>query len=551
VTGSPQRASLDAQHFDVVVIGGGINGVAIARECAQAGKRVLLVEKNDFASGTTSRATRIIHGGLRYLEHGELGLVRESLHERQRLLSERPHLVRHLNFVLALSQQQSQRSALEIRFGLWLYRKMAGPSLSRITSDAAMRQLENQLGSGERWSLFQYDDAQCEFPERLVAEWLVEAANAGAVVRNHTEAAAISIANGKVRGITLRDTLSAHDEYSVTAEWIINATGPWVDRVASSAIKSEKPMVGGVRGSHLVLRRFAGAPQSAVYTEAVDRRPIFLVPWNGQLLFGTTEVRDSGDPDTTQPDGAEVSYLLDSFHRLFPHARLTSSDVRYAFAGIRPLPYAPDKSVAGISRRHIVREHSDDGAQGFVSIIGGKLTTAAALARECARLIGIKVDEPPLPVVAPAPANGICSSLDQWARTVTAKTGITELSARSIAQWHGRRALAVVAMAKQDPLLSQPLCPHSEHLVAEAVEAAHNEFAITLGDILLRRIPVALGACWSEECSRHAVRLIGLALGWSAREQDEQLEAFERERSAFLRTPTLPLLAGDFTKSAA
>jgi glycerol-3-phosphate dehydrogenase len=557
VTGSPHRPPIDGRHFDIVVIGGGINGVAIARECAQAGKRVLLVEKNDFASGTTSRSTRIIHGGLRYLEHGEIGLVRESLHERQRLLCERPHLVRHLNFVLALSQQHSSRSALEIRFGLWLYRKLAGPSLRRLTAREHTRQLEDQLAAGERWSLFQYDDAQCEFPERLVAEWLVEAASAGAVVRNHTEALEIRVRHRRVHSVVLRDRLSEStseaqtNDYSVTADWVINATGPWVDRVASTAITTEKPMVGGVRGSHLVLRRFPGAPESAVYTEAVDRRPIFLVPWNGQLLFGTTEVRDSSDPDNTAPDAEEVAYLLDSFHRLFPHVELTSADVHFAFAGVRPLPYAPEKSVAGVTRRHIVREHSDDGARGFVSIIGGKLTTAAALARECARLVGIKVEEPPLPVVAVAPANGICSSLDQWARTVSSRTGISEPSTRRIAECHGRRALSVVAMASLDPLLAQPICPHSKHLVAEAIGAVHNEFALTLGDILLRRVPAALGACWSEECSRHAAGVIGMALGWTPAEQQIQLEAFERERRLFLRAMEMPLLTGDVAKRTA
>jgi glycerol-3-phosphate dehydrogenase len=340
-------------------------------------------------------------------------------------------------------------------------------------------------------------------------------------------------------------------EHEVSADYVINATGPWADRVAAAAIRTDKPMVGGVRGSHLVLRRFPGAPESAVFTEAVDRRPIFLVPWNGQLLFGTTEVRDNGDPDQTQPDADEITYLLDSFHRLFPRAEITGSDVRCAFAGVRPLPYAPDKSVSGITRRHIVRDHADDGAQAFFSIIGGKLTTAAALARECARAIGIDASEPALPIIAPAAADGVCGSLNEWARTLTCKTGIREESTRAIAEWHGRRALAVVTIAKQDPLLSQPLCPHSSHLVAEAVEAVQNEFAVTLGDVLLRRVPVALGPCWSKECTRHAVKAIGLALGWTPREQDWRLEHFEQERLAFLRKPEVPALAGNPPKSAA
>src|SRR5690242_5596232 len=183
--GIRERRPLDGESFDVAVVGGGINGVAIARECAKAGRRTLLVEQNDFAWGTTSRATRIIHGGLRYLEHGEIGLVRESLRERQRLLAERPHLVRPMQFVLALPA--GRRSALEVRFGLWLYRKFAGGRLF----DSRAEELEHLLdrnGDPRSLRLFTYDDAQCEFPERLVAEWLCDSLDAGAVVRNHTRA---------------------------------------------------------------------------------------------------------------------------------------------------------------------------------------------------------------------------------------------------------------------------------------------------------------------------------------------------------------------------
>ena len=177
----PIRQPLEGERFQVIVIGGGINGVAIARECARAGRRTLLVEQHDFAAGTTSRATRIIHGGLRYLEHGELGLVRESLLERRRLLRERPHLVHAINFLLALDQN-SGRSALTIRTGLWLYRRLGGGSLHARSSREDQQKLERLLDSGRRWSVFSYEDAQCGFPERLVAEWLVEAMEAAGLV---------------------------------------------------------------------------------------------------------------------------------------------------------------------------------------------------------------------------------------------------------------------------------------------------------------------------------------------------------------------------------
>src|SRR3954471_13228363 len=194
----PIRERLEGSNYDVAIIGGGINGVAIARECALAGRRVLLTEKADFASGTTSRATRIIHGGLRYLEHGEIGLVRQSLRERNRLLRERPHLVRPLNFVLGLRTHGLIRSALAIRTALWLYTRAAGTGAG-FQSKNTVAQFESVLDAGLDLRLFAYEDAQCEYPERLVAEWVTDAAQAGATVRNYTQVLEIVVHEGKAR----------------------------------------------------------------------------------------------------------------------------------------------------------------------------------------------------------------------------------------------------------------------------------------------------------------------------------------------------------------
>src|SRR2546422_3900424 len=197
------RRPLEGDHFHVIVIGGGISGVAIARECARAGRRTLLVEQHDFAAGTTSRSTRIMHGGLRYLEHADIRLVRESLRERQRLLLERPHLAHPVHFLLALDQN-SRRSALAVRTGLWLYRRLGGAGLRADSSQADQNKLERLLDAGRRWSIFSLEDAQCEFPERLVAEWLVEAMEAGAGARQHTPGPALGIPPPRAPRVRLR-----------------------------------------------------------------------------------------------------------------------------------------------------------------------------------------------------------------------------------------------------------------------------------------------------------------------------------------------------------
>ncbi len=532
----PVRPELPGQRFDVVVVGGGINGVAVARECARAGQRTLILEQNDFGSGTSSRSTRIIHGGLRYLEHGELGLVRESLVERERLLREKSHLVRPMTFLLAMPRQHSAfslRSALAIRAGLWLYGKMAHSCREPLRTHPAAEQLERSLDSGEHWSVFDYEDAQCEFPERLIAEWLTEAVRAGAVARNHTEVLEVEVRDGRAVAVKTRDRISQAEE-RYQAEHIVNASGPWVDRVCAKSNFSAARMIMGVRGSHILLPSRPDAPNAAVYMEASDGRQVFILPWNHQVMVGTTEVRDDSDPGTVAPSAEEIEYLLNAFRTVFSLAGYTTSDVTAAFSGIRPLPYGKNECLANISRKHVLHDHKNEGAAGLISVIGGKLTTAALLGRQCARKLGLSVAEPGMALVASGVANGLGNTLTQWSRQASMASGVPEASVRAIAEWHGIRAWCVLRPAQQDLRLAETLCPHTHHVVAEAVDAVRHECAVTLGDVLLRRVPVALSGCWDEQCTLQAAKRIGDALGWSSSFTAHALLDFEEERNRFL-----------------
>lgn len=529
----PIRRPVGDERYHVIVIGGGINGVAIARACALAGKRTLLLEQHDFASGTTSRSTRIIHGGLRYLEHKEIGLVRESLRERERLLRQRPHLVHPINFLLALNQN-SRRSALSVRTGLWLYSRMGG-SLGTQLGKVDEQKLERALDAGSRWSVFNFEDAQCEFPERLVAEWLVEAVEAGAVARNHAQVLAIDVRHGRAQGVLVRDEFTGKEE-RVEGTWVINASGPWVDRLCQrSRVNPSKRLIGGLRGSHIVLPRFPGGPSAAVYAEGLDGRPIFVVPWNDQLLVGTTEAADNGDPARTQPSPQEIEYLLRSLHQLFPKIRISAEEIAYAFAGVRPLPYAPDRAPSAVTRKHFLHDHKEDGAANMISVIGGKLTTAAQLARECVAKIGARsasVEQ------SFAVSDGNLDSLLQaWTQSIIEEGSIPETTAQAIVEWHGKRASAIARHARESAHMRAPLCSHTEHIVAEAADAFSNQGAATLADVLLRRVPVALGPCWSDICSRSAAMRIATVMCWSESQTAAELEGFENERAAFLRKP--------------
>jgi glycerol-3-phosphate dehydrogenase len=431
---------------------------------------------------------------------------------------------------------------MTVRAGLWLYQRIAGKKSSSL-SELELKRVERALDAGHQWSIFNYEDAQCEFPERLVAEWLTEAVEAGAVVRNHCEVLAVDVAHGRARGVLLRDRNTGKDE-RVHAGWIFNCTGPWADRICQrSSVRTRKPMLGGVRGSHIVLPRFSSAPNVALYTEAADGRPVFLLPWNDQILVGTTEEPDTGDPAKTAPSNEEIEYLLRAVTQLFPKAKLSAHDIKYAFAGVRPLPNSPGNKPSAVTRKHFLHDHSDEGAAKLISVIGGKLTTAASLARACARKIGLQVAEPTMIAVGPGAA--LDPMLDQEVLEIARAGSVSEETARGMMEWHGQRALDIARMALVSVELRAPICPHTSHIVAEVVEAYRRECAVTLGDVLLRRVPVALGACWSEACSREAALRIGAVMGWNQQTLGSNLESFEMERTAFLKRPVRHLSALD------
>jgi len=529
---STQRAPLAGQHFQVAVIGGGIMGVAIARACARAGKRTLLVEQHDFASGTTSRSSRLL-SGLRALEKGEVSFARESLRERESLLRERSHLAHPAHFLLVLSNR-SQRSAMSVRTSLWLYRRLTSRS-EAASFELEHKKLERALDAGQRWTIFDYEDAQCDFPERLVAEWLVEAVAAGAVARNHTQVMAIDVAHGRARGLLLRDWTRNLEE-KVEATWIINATGPWVDRTCQrSGVKTRRPIVSGVRGSHIVLSQFPGAPGTAVYAHAIDGEPLYVIPWNEQILVGATHVADSSDPAKVYPSSEEIDYLLRSLTALFPKARVSPGDLRHAFAGVRNLPFDAKGDPNSVSRTHSIHDHADEKASRLLSVIGGNLSTASSVAADVLRSIAVRAAERK----GTTAADGVTLNLllDEYVEEVANAGNITEEAARAIVEWQGKRALEIARSARGSIELRTPVCPHSPHIVAEAVSAYRNEAAVTLGDVLLRRVPAALGACWTETCSREAALRIGAVMGWNDEAVGANLEALEMERSAFLRRP--------------
>ena len=283
----------EAQPYDLVVIGGGINGTGIARDAAMRGLRVALVEKSDLGGETTAWSTRLIHGGLRYLEHGELGLVRESLRERESLLGCAGHLVQPLHFLLPI-YQGARRGRMLIRIGLTLYDLLvcdSRPGRHRFLSRAeTLRQAPGLEPRGLRCAAT-YRDAQVTFPERLALENALAARQHGASILTYCRAERLLTDGGSVEGVEYTDVATGA-RHRLQARVVVNATGPWVDQMLGQAGWSGPKLLGITKGSHIVVDPFPGAPRHALYLEAQrDGRPFFILPWNGRRLVGTTDVR--------------------------------------------------------------------------------------------------------------------------------------------------------------------------------------------------------------------------------------------------------------------
>jgi glycerol-3-phosphate dehydrogenase len=509
------------QQFDVIVIGGGINGAGIAREAALAGYRTLLVERHDFGAGTTSRATRLIHGGLRYLEHGEFGLVYESLGERETLVREAPHLVRPLQLLIPVYRGDA-RPPWKVRAGLALYDALSfRKSLPRHRAmpPRALARYEPGLSRDGLRAAYLMSDAQVEFPERLVIEAVRDFTGAGGVALNHVAAVGLASPGGVLRGVRLRDECGGA-EVEVVSKVVVNAAGPWADEVlAGSDAERHERLIGGTKGSHLVVD-WAGAPKHAVFASArEDGRPFFILPWYRYTLVGTTDIRYDGDPSEARCTPDELRYLLDEATRLFPSTPLRAEHVLYTYSGVRPLPYTPKGDESSITRSHFVIDHAKRGGPaGLLSVVGGKLTTYRSLAR--AGLAAVRRHASP---------SGVSEEGGGKREDDRAGTGAWRLETGSPLAMYGARAHEVRSLIDADAALAEPICEHNPEVLAQVAYAVEREHARTPGDVLLRRLPCGWSACHALDGAERAAGVMASRLGWDDARVASEVAAYERE----------------------
>jgi len=530
--------------YDLVVIGGGITGAGIARDAALRGLSVALFEKNDYASGTSSKSSKMIHGGLRYLEHGEIGLVFESVSERRVQQRVAPHLVRPLPFLIPI--YKGVRPGFEImNVGLWIYDSLAlfrAPRMHKaFRGTAAALALEPQLRpDGLRGALEYYDCATDD--ARLVLENALDAHALGAHCHTYTEVQRFERrADGRITGVVVHDRLHGKT-WTVNARSVILAAGAWTDEmIRRFEIPMDRPLLRRTKGVHVVLpRERLPLARAITLISPVDGRVMFALPWRDRSVLGTTDTDFAGTADEMAADAADVKYLCDSGNGYFPGANLTPDDVIATWAGLRPLIAAPPNvDESEISREHEVFTKSD----GLVIIAGGKLTTYRRMARETVnktlellRDMGESIDvkhvntkQRPLPGaegVDPADLEGVAAI----GRRLMSEYGLDVDTATHLCGVYGARATVLGAAIAKDRSLGDRLDPELPYVWAEIDFAAKHDLARTVEDVLARRVPLLLTSRDQGLgiCDRVAARLAQIH-GWDATTVSQMIDEYKAE----------------------
>jgi glycerol-3-phosphate dehydrogenase len=532
-------SDIEQIRFDVIVVGAGINGTGIARDAAMRGLNVLLLDKTDLAAGTTSWSTRLVHGGLRYLEYREVGLVRESLRERERLLRNAPHLVTPIPMLLPF-YGHNKRGPWTIRAGMVAYDLLSfDKSLDHhhmLDREETLRRAPGLDRRDLHGSALFYD-AQATYAERLTVENALSARDHGTTVLTYARVDRLLTDGAAVRGVEVTDQLGG-GTFQAQGRVVVNVAGPWVDSVLAGLGGPMQRMIGGTKGSHLVVDPFPGAPADALYFEArADGRAVLIVPWNGRNLIGSTDIRYDGDLDDVRTDDQEIDYLLTETNSLIPTAGLNRDAILYTYAGVRPLPYQPTGAEGGITRRHIIHDHAP-AIRGLLTIVGGKLTTYRNLAEQTVDQIYKRLgSKPPRCETAHIPLPGAAGvSFDSFKRRFVAESGLPVAAAERLIRVYGARAPRILEIAADEPMLREAFCDETGAIGAEVVCAIRDEMAQTLTDILFRRTMVGLGSRLGLGADEAAATVARRALGWGPERATREVAAY-RAFATHLRPP--------------
>jgi glycerol-3-phosphate dehydrogenase len=535
--------------YDLVVIGGGITGAGIARDAVLRGMKVAMFEKGDYASGTSSKSSKMIHGGLRYLEHGEIGLVFESVSERRVQTKVAPHLVRPQAFLVPI--YRDSKPGLEVmNLGLWIYDSLAlfrAPRMHKTFRGAKAAELEPEIKTDGLKGIIEYYDCATD-DARLVLENVLDARGQGAVCRNYTQVVRLERdGSQRIRAVIARDLhTGAEERFGCRA--VVLAAGAWTDEMVTRLeVPLERQLLRRTKGVHLVFPRDRVPINRAItLISPVDGRVMFVIPWRGRVVVGTTDTDFTGTADEVYADAADAEYLCASVNEYLPRAKVTPADVISTWAGLRPLIRGEEgEDESEVSREHELFVRDD----GMIIIAGGKLTTYRRMGKEVVRAAvkwlkdhddGFASDVEPRLTRAgtkerPLPgAQGLddptLAAVAKIGQRLIATHGLDADTATHLCGVYGVRAEIIAQAIHADRALGERINADSPYVWAEVDFAVKHDLAQTVDDVLSRRVPILLVGRDQglDVCDRVADRMQTL-IGWSETEKARQLASYREQ----------------------
>lgn len=519
-------------EYDLVIVGGGVSGAAVAWDASLRGMKVALIDKGDFGAGTSTATSKLIHGGLRYLKNLELGLVRESLRERRRLEELAPHLVYPLPFVIPV---YGWMMFMLIFVGMVLYELLSFdkkhlkdptkrlPSFSVKTRQRLLAS-DAHLAPRKLVGGFQYYDCQSLNPDRLTLAFVQSAVAAGTHAANYVRAEGLVTEGKRVTGVTAVD-LETGKPLTLKCKQALVAAGPWADLVLAKVLgHPPQTRIRRSKGIHVLVNE--KRPDFALTLPGPTGGHFFIIPWRDQTLIGTTDTEFIGSPDECDVTADDIAKFLAAVNVAYGNqGKYKPEDVVFAYSGLRPLVDKQTDNVYNTSRKHEIVDHTVDGIEGLFSVLGGKYTTSRELAEEVVNRIALK-----LGVSAPCKtrdgvrlAGGDIDDMQRFmARAKVDLAFLGERAADSVARLYGTAYPAVAAIAKADPALAKPVSPAGDAVLAEVVYALREEMAVTLEDIVFRRTGLGTLGSPGADVVRQAADLAQRELGWSdERKRDE------------------------------